>query len=79
MTHVLAWTYPQLIRRLAVALAIAAVTIGAVAVFTSGYTAGQYVHDLVLLVLALAVLALAHSGGALLKISNPQDPDDQNR
>lgn len=75
MSTILGWTYAQLIRRLAIVLAIAAVVIGAVAVFTSGYTAGNYVHDLVLLVLALAVLSLAQSGGALLKITNPKDPD----
>ena len=48
--------------RLAVALALVAVIVGAVAVFTSGYTAGNFVHDVVLLVLALAVLSVSAHG-----------------
>jgi hypothetical protein len=62
-----------LIRLLAVGLAVAAVLIGAVAVFTSGYTAGDYVHDLVTLVLALAVLSV----GVHLVIARNGGHDDQ--
>lgn len=66
----------QIIRVSAIGLAAVAVLIGAIAIFTSGYTAGNYVHDLVLLVLALAVLAVA---GDMTLTTKTKGPDDDTR
>jgi hypothetical protein len=50
---------PGLVAALALAIAALAVIVGGLAVLLSGYTAGQYAHDLALLVLGLAALAFA--------------------
>jgi hypothetical protein len=44
---------------LALLVALTAVAVGAAAVLASGFTAGQYTRDLVLLTFALAALAYA--------------------
>lgn len=63
------------IRVLAVGLTLVAVVVGAIAVFASGYTAGNYVHDLVLVVFALAVLSLTLHGTLTVR-NNGKDHDD---
>jgi hypothetical protein len=48
---------------IALVLAVVASTVGFLAALTSGYTFGQYVHDLSLLIIGLGILAVAESGG----------------